>query len=51
LFIPPSFEQIKQIATQVDLNRVYGHLIGNEWVDGDSGKLIDLKNPATRNSP
>jgi aldehyde dehydrogenase len=48
LFIPPSFEQIKQIAAQVDPNRVYGHFIGNEWVDGDSGKLIDLKNPATR---
>jgi aldehyde dehydrogenase len=25
----------------------FGHLIGGEWVGGDAGKAIDLKNPAT----
>ena len=24
----------------------YGHLIGGEWTAGDSGKMIDLLNPA-----
>jgi acyl-CoA reductase-like NAD-dependent aldehyde dehydrogenase len=48
LFIPPSFEQNKQIAAQIDRTRIYGHLIGNEWVEGERGALIDLMNPATQ---
>ncbi|MFD1554646.1 aldehyde dehydrogenase family protein [Paraburkholderia silviterrae] len=48
MFIPPSFEQSKAIAAQIDHGRVYGHLIGNEWAGGDSGHLIELHNPATR---
>ncbi|OAJ57324.1 aldehyde dehydrogenase [Paraburkholderia ginsengiterrae] len=36
------------MAAQIDHTRTYGHLIGNEWVQGDSGKLIELRNPATR---
>lgn len=48
MFAPPSFDQIKQIAAKIDCTHIYGHLIGNEWVDGDSGTVIDLRNPATR---
>lgn len=27
--------------------KVYGHFIGGEWIDGDSGSTITLQNPAT----
>jgi len=39
--------QLKSAENEYGIKPEYGHFIGGEWVSGDSGKTIDLINPAT----
>lgn len=39
--------QLKSAENEYGIKSEYGHFIGGEWVSGDSGKTIDLINPAT----
>jgi aldehyde dehydrogenase len=39
--------QLKSAEDKYGIKPEYGHYIGGEWVQGDSGKTIDLLNPAT----
>lgn len=43
-----TIEAIQKVAQQFVEPRTYGHFIGGEWIDGDSGDVIELKNPATQ---
>jgi len=40
--------QTREASTRLAQQHVYGHFIGGEWIDGDSGRTIPLQNPATR---
>lgn len=42
-----NLDQAQEIAARVGKPREYGHLIAGEWVGGDSGRTIELRNPAT----
>jgi aldehyde dehydrogenase len=37
----------REAARRLTTGKTYGHFIGGEWVGGDSGETIPLKNPAT----
>ncbi len=43
-----NYESTALLAKNLSEVRTYGHFINGEWVDGHSGKLIELRNPATR---
>ena len=39
--------KLKNVENEYGIKSEYGHFIGGEWISGDSGKTIDLINPAT----
>lgn len=43
-----TLQRSQEAATRLSRQFVYGHFIGGEWVDSDSGRTIALENPATR---
>jgi acyl-CoA reductase-like NAD-dependent aldehyde dehydrogenase len=43
-----TIEATRKVAEQFQQPRTYGHFIGGEWLAGDSGDLIELRNPATQ---
>ncbi|KRB85473.1 aldehyde dehydrogenase [Sphingomonas sp. Root710] len=43
-----TLDRTREAAAQLSQKAVYGHFIGGEWVEGDSGDTIALENPATR---
>ncbi len=43
-----TLEKAQASAAQFLKPTTYGHFIGGEWLDGNSGETIPLKNPATR---
>jgi aldehyde dehydrogenase len=43
-----TYESSLQLAKRLGAVTTYGHFINGEWVDGHSGKQIDLLNPANR---
>jgi aldehyde dehydrogenase len=40
-------QEAKALSARLSEPRTYGHFIGGQWVEGASGELIDLINPAT----
>src|SRR5688572_5304311 len=40
-------QEAKALSARLSEPRTYGHIIGGQWVEGASGELIDLINPAT----
>jgi acyl-CoA reductase-like NAD-dependent aldehyde dehydrogenase len=38
----------KGLAARLSQVKTYGHFIDGEWIEGHSGKTIELTNPATR---
>jgi acyl-CoA reductase-like NAD-dependent aldehyde dehydrogenase len=43
-----TYESSLQLAKRLGAVNTYGHFINGEWVDGHSGKQIELWNPANR---
>lgn len=43
-----TIEQTQSAAARLGKLTTYGHFIGGEWVESDSGQTIALENPATR---
>jgi len=43
-----TYEASSQLASTLGEVKTYGHFINGEWVDGHSGKEIELWNPANR---
>lgn len=43
-----TLERTREAASRWSTPKTYGHFIGGEWIEGDSGETIALENPATR---
>jgi acyl-CoA reductase-like NAD-dependent aldehyde dehydrogenase len=43
-----TIEATREAARQFAEPRTYGHFIAGKWTDGDSGELIELKNPTNQ---
>jgi len=43
-----TLERTREASNRLSRTKTYGHFIGGEWVESDSGKTIPLENPATR---
>jgi acyl-CoA reductase-like NAD-dependent aldehyde dehydrogenase len=41
-------ENTKRLAAELGAVKTHGHFINGQWLDGHSGKTIELTNPATR---
>src|SRR3984885_6956263 len=41
-------QDTRRLAAELGTVKNYGHFINGHWVDGHSGKTIELMNPATR---
>lgn len=43
-----TLERTREASHRLSAVKTYGHFIGGEWIEGDSGETIALENPSTR---